>query len=223
MKLFVIGDSLAKGILYDEADGRYRALDGGPVFQFARQLGWQVKNLGMFGATIERVNTILTRHEKEIDASSVVVIECGGNDSDFDWASIAQDPAAPHAPMTTLERFAQEYEKLIARVRALGAVPVLVNLPPIEEKRYFFWISRGKNAQNILKWLGGSEQYIYRWHEMYNMCVCTVAAKCNAALADVRSLFLQQRDYGQLLCADGIHPNEAGYRLIYSAVAPYLR
>ena len=221
--LFIIGDSLAKGIIYDESDGRYRPVGENIALNYAQKSGLQLKNFGMFGATVGKVERVLARHEQEIGEGDLVIIECGGNDSDFDWGKIAQDPAAAHVPMTPLERFAQGYAQLVNHVRALGATPLLINLPPVDAKRYFSWIARGKNAQNILSWLGGSEQYIYCWHEMYNMCVCRIAAQCHAALVDIRSAFLRRRDYAGLLCADGIHPNESGYRLIYDEVAGYLR
>ena len=35
---------------------------------------------------------------------------------------------------------------------------------------------------------------------------------------DIRSAFLAQPDFRSYLCADGIHPNEAGQKLIYGAI-----
>ena len=96
-----------------------------------------------------------------------------------------------------------------------GKKVYMLNLPPLEEERYFNWISRGRSKENILNWLGGSTKYIYRWHEMYSNAVGNVAKAMNVELIDIRSEFLKQRDYAKFLCEDGIHPNESGHKLIH--------
>ena len=40
------------------------------------------------------------------------------------------------------------------------------------------------------------------------------AQDCGVPLIDVRDAFLSERRYGELLCADGIHPNAGGHALI---------
>ena len=92
----------------------------------------------------------------------------------------------------------------------------------MDHKRYFAWISRELNADNILKWLGGTSAFIYRWHEQYNVSVHKIAQTANVKLIDIRSAFLQRRDYSRFLSDDGIHPNEEGYALIAEAVMQYL-
>ena len=49
---------------------------------------------------------------------------------------------------------------------------------------------------------------------MYNIRVHSVASAMRVPVIDIRSAFLLRTDYGELLCDDGIHPNEAGHRLI---------
>ena len=65
-----------------------------------------------------------------------------------------------------------------------------------------------------MRWLGGSSEFIYRWHERYSIAVQSVAKKANVTLLDVRSAFLERRDYTRFLCDDGIHPNAQGHALI---------
>ncbi len=67
---------------------------------------------------------------------------------------------------------------------------------------------------NILQWLGDVE-HIYRWHERYNNAVVQVARESDVPLADVPGTrFLSYTHYGDLLCADGIHPNAKGHGVI---------
>jgi len=142
----------------------------------------------------------------------------GGNDSDFLWQEISAAPDALHEPRTPIDIFEQTYLKLIGHVRQCGLTPILLNLPPVDHVRYFAWISRELNADNILKWLGGSSEFIYRWHEQYNVAVHKIAQTANVKLIDIRSAFLQRRDYHKCLSDDGIHPNEKGHTLIAETV-----
>ena len=51
-----------------------------------------------------------------------------------------------------------------------------------------------------------------------NNAVLKIAAAKNAMLIDIREAFLKTRDYMNLLCEDGIHPNEAGHALISDVI-----
>lgn len=55
----------------------------------------------------------------------------------------------------------------------------------------------------------------------YNAAVMRVAQECGCLLADVREAFLGQRHYEDLLCADGIHPNEKGHSLMESVLESF--
>ena len=59
---------------------------------------------------------------------------------------------------------------------------------------------------------------IYRWHESYNMAVCRIALSQRVPLIDIRSAFLERKNYQSLLCEDGIHPNEEGHAMISSVI-----
>lgn len=55
---------------------------------------------------------------------------------------------------------------------------------------------------------------IYRFQELYSDTVVRIAHETNTMLVDVRSSFLNKRNFSELLCEDGIHPTEQGYNLI---------
>ena len=82
------------------------------------------------------------------------------------------------------------------------------------------WITKDLNAENILHWLGDVE-HIYRWHEMYNLVVVRLAAVKHVPLIDIHKAFLESRDYLNMYCEDGIHPNEAGHSLISNVIQKY--
>ena len=121
--------------------------------------------------------------------------------------------------VVTLEKNRQTVEitikqrGMIYRARAQGATPVLVTPPPLDAGRYFNWVSRKLNADNILDYLG-DVQYIYRWQEHYASAIRRIASETGCALCDIRDQFLALRRIDRLLCVDGIHPNQQGYSII---------
>lgn len=213
-RICILGDSIAKGVLFDAQRNRYAIAKENIGKQITQALGYSVTNLSKFGST---VTDGLARFEKQKDAlpdCKAVLMNFGGNDSDFLWQEISAAPDQLHKPKTTIDIFEQTYTKLIESVRKCGFTPILLNLPPVDHSRYFAWISREQNADNILKWLGGSSEFIYRWHEQYNVAVHKIAQSADVMLIDIRSAFLECRSYCGFLCDDGIHPNEKGHLML---------
>lgn len=209
----VFGDSVTKGVVFDSVRDKYTLLKDSFVNLAKSGGNFAISNYSRFGSTIAKGLEMLSRHKSELSRCDYTVLEFGGNDCDFDWAEVAAAPDAEHVPNTPVGRFEQLYTSMIAQIRTCGSRPVLLTLPPVDAKRYFAWISRGLNADAILHFLGDVE-YIYRWHEMYNLAVCRLSKNLNVPLIDISSAFLQTPNYQQLICDDGIHPNERGHRLI---------
>jgi lysophospholipase L1-like esterase len=150
----------------------------------------------------------------------IVIIEYGGNDCDFNWSDIANDPEKMHQPKTTLDNFKKSLQEIVDMFKSLDITPILMNLPPLEPERYFEWISRGLSRENILKWLGDVAK-IYRWQEAYNSALEWVARQNSCKLINVRESFLTSYDYISNFCIDGIHPNEKGQKRILEAMLAF--
>lgn len=213
----IFGDSVAKGVVFDGVVKKYILLKDCCANLIHSTAGFAVKNYSKFGATVTKGLETMRKHTDELSRYDYVALEFGGNDCDFNWAQVAQEPQADHQPNTPMTLFLQRYRELVREIRKAGGHPVMVSLPPIDAKRYFEWISRGLNGSNILKWLGDVE-HIYRWHEMYNLAVCRLAAEMEVPFVDVSSAFLAMRNYQELICEDGIHPNAKGQQLLCNII-----
>jgi hypothetical protein len=113
---------------------------------------------------------------------------------------------------------------MIEFLKNQGIMPILMSLPPLNADNYFKWVS-GNNPDsevNIMKFLG-SVTKIYWWQEKYNSTIVKVAESTKTKIIDVRGAFLQQPDYTQFICRDGIHPNREGHRIIYDKVMDFMR
>ena len=213
----IYGDSIMKGVFFDSSAGKYRTLPGTMLEKFAEKHNLQIKNRSRFGCTISKGEKILEGALQKPEKRDFLLMEYGGNDCDFDWAAVAECPLGRHQPHTPPESFEKAYRGMVARVSEQGARPVAMSLPPIDAEKYFRWITRdGLSRDHILQWLGDI-QMIYRFQELYSSMITRIAYETGCLFVDVRSAFLDKHNYKQLLCEDGIHPNEQGHQLIYDA------
>jgi len=208
------GDSILKGVVFDDIKAGYSLLKESCVQIAGRALGLSVVNRSRFGSTVGKGRQMLEKALADGLDCDAVLLEYGGNDCDFDWEKVSEEPDAPHTPNTELSRFRQLYTDIINTLKERGIQPILMTLPPIDASRYLSWITRtGLSRERILKFLGDT-QTIYRYQEMYSYAVSEIARRMNCLLIDVRSAFLKRRDCASLICVDGIHPNERGQQLI---------
>ena len=228
MKLVALGDSIIKGVLV-QSEGersRYSLAEKSIVECCAERLGGESLNLGKMGCTIEAGERILNRCLDKMSGAQYVLLEYGGNDSDYNWQEIAEAPEKEHFPRTRLEVFEQVYERVINKIKEMGAIPLVLSLPPMDAERYFAFFSQkwedGFRA-NVMRWLGGSTNTIMSGHELYNLATMRIAQRTGAQWIDVTSGLLKGHNFRAYLCDDGIHPNERGQRMIAEAVLQSLR
>ncbi len=211
-EITIWGDSILKGVVLDEQDGKYKVLKNSSVNSFAEITGCSLKNNAYFGMTSTKaLNRIANSMDKQpIHNNDIVILEFGGNDCDFNWSEVSRSPENEHLPRTTIAAFKNSLQNMITLFKEKGVNPILMNLPPLEPEKYFNWLSRGLNKDNILRWLGDVAK-IYRWQEAYNNAVEWAALQNGCRLINVREGFLISKNYSSHFCADGIHPNEKGH------------
>ncbi len=210
----VLGDSILKGVVFDEIRGTYSLLAESCGNLLQKTLGINIVNRSRFGSTIDKGRKMLEVSLKRDPDLSYMLLEYGGNDCDFNWDEVSRDPDAEHLPNTPLAAFKQNLDEMIEILKQKQIRPILMSLPPICGNRYFdFIVSRGRNADNILRFLGDRQQ-IYRFHEMYSLAVTRLAIEKDCVYVPMREAFLAERNSLSLICSDGIHPNEKGHRLM---------
>lgn len=218
--LSIWGDSIAKGVVFDEQRGRYAVCRDNCVSRLSRDAGVDVENFSVMGNTTEQG---LRRMEGQpLKPGNLAVIEFGGNDCDLDWAAACEHPEVEQYGRVPLEAFGENLRAMVRRVRDGGMIPALVTPPPLVAQRYFDWVSRKLDKARILNYLGDVE-HIYRWQERYALMIRRVAARENAMLLDVRDWFLSQARFTDLMCVDGIHPNARGHELLFEQFSGLLQ
>ena len=214
-EIHVWGDSLARGVVYHEEKGRYAISRERCTSRLQDALGCKVENHSLMGATA--VDGLKQFTNTQGMPRALCAVEFGGNDCDLDWAYVAQHPTEPVTAKVPLDVFETTLTEFVGEIRKRDMKPMLVTPLPLHAERYFRWVSRGLNADAILQALG-DVNHIYRWQERYAIAVRNVARATHSRLLDLRDVLLARQDYEQLMCLDGIHPNDAGHKLLAEAV-----
>ena len=210
----IYGDSIMRGTVPD-ANYNYQFKFQQFLSKFLETCSASIVNRAQFGATISKGIKTIERDISRGKPSEYALVEYGGNDCNFDWAAIASQPDQEHYPVTSLDVFVNSLDKITSMLERSGVKPVLMTLPPIDAERYFDFICKdGLSRKDILHWLGGDVQLIYRFHELYSNTISKFASENGYKLIDVRSAFLTKHNLKELISGDGIHPSEKGYDLI---------
>lgn len=216
------GDSILKGVIYE--NNIYKVSKNRFSNICEEVLGVSIENKAKFGSTVDVGKNIISKNINLIKEtkSKYVVMEFGGNDCDYNWEEISKNPDKEYNPKSTIAEFIEIYSYLIDELKKIEKQPVLLSLPPIDSVKYFNYISRKLNADNILKWMEGNKQFLTNWHERYNIEVFKLAINNNIPIIDITSKFLEIKNYSKLLCDDGIHPNENGHKIIAEAIKEHI-
>lgn len=222
-ELSAFGDSVLKGVILD--GNKYKISKNSFANICEEKLGIKIDNKAKFGSTITVGEKSIEKNIELIKSSQskYVIMEFGGNDCDYNWKEISENPLEEHKPNTEINSFIKIYTELINIIKGLGKVPTILSLPPIDCKKYFDTISKGLSAGNILKWMKGNKQFITDWHERYNIEVFKLAIANNVPIIDITSRFLEEKKYENYLCDDGIHPNEKGHEIIAEAITDHIQ
>lgn len=217
MQATIFGDSILKAVLYE--NGKYR-MNMEPEREFSAESGIQIHNYARFGCTIRKAIRWIRRDcEESGKPEDSVVLEFGGNDCDYDWARISQNPVLRIQCKTPPEEFAALYREALALIRQSGRRPVAMTLPPIHSLRYLNFVCRnGLIKENLLRWLGDAGA-IGRRQRLYSELALQVAREEQAEVIDLRAAFPQDETaLAELLCEDGIHPNQKGQARILNEI-----
>ena len=210
------GDSILKGIQINPVNKKYYINNNIDLNMLSKKYAIQINNYSSFGCTVTKGEKVLKKMlEKNIEFDAIVM-DYGGNDCDYNWKAISEDPKGKHFPNTPIDLFMETYCDIIDVLKKKGILPILTTLPPLEPQRFFDWFCRDLNKKNIIMWLGEIKN-IYYHQEHYSKIIEKIALKKQVPLVDLRGAFLKLGNINALLCEDGTHPNTLGQKVIASS------
>lgn len=219
-EIHVWGDSIAVGITYNEQRKRYVISKERCPKRIADEMNLKVVNNSKMGATV--LDGLSRFEASEPVAGALCVLEYGGNDCNMDWSRVADHPDVPPRPNVELTVFTKKLEEFIHKIELKGMKAMLITPLPLHAEKFFDWVSQGLNREAILQAIG-EVQNIYGWQERYAIAVRNVAAKTKTPLLDLRDSMLSNKEYPKLICRDGMHLMDEGYRYIADTLLRRIR
>ncbi|MGI0529466.1 SGNH/GDSL hydrolase family protein [Treponema socranskii] len=208
----VWGDSILKGAVTGYSESRFDILEEENSLALAqKKLGFTLINKSVFGNIINKALRTLKRDMEKGLSCDLGIVESGGNDCDYDWTPISENPDAPHKPRNPLPDFLHILDEAVETLRAYKITPLLMTMPPLVPDRWYKTITSGQNKKNIDRFLDGDIFRLYRAHELYSLSIEKYALSHSVRYIDMRMAMLETKDYRSLMCEDGIHPNASGY------------
>lgn len=89
-KVVIWGDSVAKGVIYDETREKYALAQAPAASIAAEKLGVEVINRSRMGATVADGERIMAQDLRRGLTADMAIIAYGRNDCDFDWHAVSQ-------------------------------------------------------------------------------------------------------------------------------------
>ena len=220
MRITVFGDSILKGVTTTPNSGRIFDVTENDSLSIAqRKLGFELDNRSVYGNIITKSKVKFDKYISKVDSGElpkpeICIIESGGNDCDYDWNPVSENPDVPHQPKVPLKEFLETLDVMVKECQKRDIKPVLMTMPALVHERWFETISKNLNRENIMRFIGGNTDKLYRNHEIYNIHLLDYANRNCIQIVDMRLALLETDDYRNYMCMDGIHPNEKGYELM---------
>ena len=221
-KITIWGDSVLKGVVLEEGKDRYSLLKNSSIELTKRELDVDIKNNSKFGLTVTKAMRLIQKSLSKDELPNYALVELGGNDCDYNWKEISENPDGEYFPNTPLPKFIDSINNIIENFRKNGIEPILTNLPPLSSQKYFDWFGKnGLNTDNIKRWMGDINR-IYKHQETYSFALMDIANRQKCDLIDIRTPIILEGNTDDFICEDGIHPNEKAHKLMADTFINYI-
>ena len=215
MKIVVFGDSVLKGVITTpETTSLFDVTENDSLTLAQKKLNFELDNRSIYGNIISKGQSKFNKWLEKGGSADICIIEFGDNDSDYDWTPISQNPGETFEKKTPLKDYTRILNEMVQACKAHNILPLLATAPALIPERWINTISKNLNKENILKFLNNDINRLSKNQEEYFNCMLKYAKENDIIYIDFRSELLKQNNYDDLICLDGIHPNEKGYELM---------
>ena len=185
MNIGFYGDSILKGIQINPVSKKYYINNHIDLEMLGEKHSVKIINHSCFGCTVTKGKNILKKMLEANITCDAIVMDYGGNDCDYNWKAISENPEGDYSPNTPIDLFRETYCEIIDTLKKKDILPILTTLPPLEPQRFFDWFCKDLNKKNILKWLGEIKN-IYYHQELYSKVIEEIALEKQVPLVDLR-------------------------------------
>ena len=219
MKLVVFGDSILKGVITIPNSGKlFDTTENDSLSLAQKELGFELDNRSIYGNITSKGLIKLQKFLEKGETADFCIIEFGSNDCDYDWNVFPEGSPAPD--FSTIQSkvpfndYLSNLTQMVELCRAHQITPIIMNLIPYICDRWFKTIAKAHNQAAMLEFLAGTPDTLGQNQLKYQNALMDFAKTSNVQTIDVWNLFTNTPNSAKLMCDDGIHPNEEGYKLL---------
>lgn len=221
-KYYVFGDSMMRGVMPDEA-GNYHASELIGFPEIANECDIEIMNYAMPTFTTDRVLGWAQSTMARIEKPDAVIIECGGNDCDYDWKVFTESEGNTLLHRRSLDDFSKDYDELISYFDEQGIPVIAAMTPHIATSKYLSHLQDvSEDIQRYYKQLP-SVKAMKMAYKDYEDKMFEIANRHNCEIIVLQDKFKKLPDAEDYFSSDGMHPNEKGYRLIGECFLEFFR
>lgn len=212
MKLVVFGDSILKGVItIPESKNLFDVTPNDSLTLAQKELDFELDNRSIYGNITSKGLVKLQKFFEKGGSADFCVIEFGSNDCDYDWGTLIQK--------VPLGQYLENLAQMIKLCRDNKVTPLMMGLIPYVCDDWFKTIIKGQDEAAILNFLGGTAETLGKNQLIYKNAQAEFVQKNNVQFLDPWTIF---EGHKELMCYDGIHPNEKGYELLSKAWINFL-
>ena len=212
MKIVVFGDSILKGVITIPDSGKlFDVTENDSLSLAQKKLGFELDNRSIYGNITSKGLVKLQKFFDKGETADFCIIEFGSNDCDYDWGTLVQK-----VPM---QEYLENLSQMVKLCRDNKVTPLMMGLIPYVCDDWFKTIIKGQDEAAILKFLGGTSERLGQNQLAYKKAQADFVQQNNVQFLDPWELF---SGHQELMCYDGIHPNEKGYSILADAWINFL-
>jgi len=213
---------MMRGVMPDEA-GNYHASELIGFSEMEKEFGIEICNYAMPTFTTERVLDWAQSTMERVAAPDFVIIECGGNDCDYDWKTLVESEGKVIRHRRSLEQFKKDYENLIRFFHGMR-IPVIAAITPhISTPKYLLHLQNvDERIKNLGEFLPTVKQMRMEY-KTYEDQMYAIAKQYKCDIIELQEYFEPLERPEEFFSSDGMHPNEKGYALIGNSFKKYFQ
>lgn len=212
MKLVVFGDSILKGVItIPNSDKLFNVTENDSLSLAQKELGFELDNRSIYGNITSKGLVKLQKFFEKGGEADFCIIEFGSNDCDYDWGTLVQK--------VPLAEYLENLSAMVKLCRDNKVTPLMMGLIPYVCDDWFKTIIKGQDQAAILNFLGGTAETLGKNQLIYKNAQADFVQKNKVQFLDPWTIF---EGHKELMCFDGIHPNEKGYKLLSQAWIKFL-
>ena len=217
MKVVVFGDSILKGVItIPESKNLFDVTPNDALTYAQKKLGFELDNRSIYGNISSKGLIKMQKYFEKGEQPDFCIIEFGSNDCDYDWNIFAPGAELPPfdqiQPKVPFDDYMKNIEAMVKLCREHKVTPILMNLIPYVCDDWFKTITKGHDADAIIKFLNGTAETLGKNQERYNTALTNFANENKVKLLDYWKQAVTIPDFKKkYMGPDGIHLNEDGY------------